>query len=511
MLPRVTTRAAIVFALLSAGLYWLAFPPADAGPLAFVALVPLLLAIRGRSVGQAFLLGWLSGSVAIHALVSSSIFAAASRFMPDHRWVPWLLALIIPQIYGALYFGVFAAIATRLASRQLGVRFELLAMAAAWTACEFARSRLGDGCPWVLLAHSQHATLWLIQIADLTGTYGVSFVIVLINAVVASLLPLTARAWRWRLKELVVAGALLLSVWAYGEYQLGRWRSPATAGVRVSLIQGNVPEEWRSSLRRLPDSLRRLGELTTEASRAQPDLVVWPENAVTVSVADNGQLLAGAAAALPPKARLLIGAPRAERRDDGSASLRNSAYLLDESGRVVSVYDKMRLTPYGESLPEIARIFAGRPNAEGEYVAGDRPTQFEVVGRRFATIICYEAIYAELVRDLVLGGAEFVVNISNDGWFGSQPSLEQHFYAALFRAVENRRYLLRATNAGITAVIDPHGTVTMRAPRNQATLLTSEVTPFGALTFYTRYGDVFAWLCVVGVLVALWSPARQRA
>ncbi len=508
MPTRTTTRAAPALAAASGMLYFLAFPPVDCGIIAFVALVPLLLALRGQRRGRAFLLGWLAGSIGIYALVATSILEAALRFLPEHRWLAYALALGIPQIYGALYFGVFAVCVRDIQSRRFGAVTQLLSVAAAWTACEFVRSRLGDGCPWVLLAHSQHLRPWIIQIADVGGAPAVTFVVAMVNAAFAmqvagrhASIPMLAR-----LRAAGVTLVCLAVVRVYGERQLTYWATPPGGAVRVALVQGNIPEEWRSSLRRLPDALTRLRGLTAQAMSGAPDLVVWPENAVTVSVADNDQLFSGLAGQLPAGGRLVVGAPRAERDSSGRTWLRNSAYLLDESGRPIDVYDKLRLTPYGETLPFAVRMFVGALRPEDPYTTGTRVTVFDVAGHRFATVICYEAIYAPLVRPFVRAGAEFLVNISNDGWFGAQPSLDQHFNAVLFRAVETRRSLLRATNAGITAVIDPRGIVAAEAPRAQATLLVATITANAEQSVYTRVGDVCGWLCLL-TAAGVWVSA----
>jgi len=510
MRPTLTTRADFALACLSGALYFLAFPPIDAGTFAFIALVPLLLALRGQTRLRAFLLGWTAGTLAIYALVASSILEAASRFMPEHRWAAWALALVIPQVYGALYFGLFALWAREIQTRRRAPVFELLAISAAWTACELVRSRLGDGCPWLLLAHSQHLRLWMLQIADLGGAPAVSFVVALINVALAmQIAGAVSLPGRCRLQVIGTALAVLAAVLGYGEWQLRHWSEPSAEGFRVALVQGNVPDEWRYSLGRLPETMRRLRDLTRQTTSFAPDLVIWPENAVSVSVADNDRLFSGLAGQLRPGARLLVGAPRAERGGNSRTLLHNSAYLLNASGSPVEVYDKLRLTPFGEALPVMIRELMGdASSAEGSYSPGKRFTLFDVAGHRFATVICYEAIYAEIVRPFVRAGAEFLVNISNDGWFGAQPSLEQHFDAVLLRAVESRRFLLRATNAGITAVIDPRGAIIAEAPRAQTSVLAATIHPSQAQTIYTRVGDTFGWLCLIaaGIFVAAARP-----
>jgi apolipoprotein N-acyltransferase len=347
----------------------------------------------------------------------------------------------------------------------------------------------------------------MLQVSDVGGAAAVTYVVALVNAALASSLG-AYRDRRSRLRPLAVALSVMALVRLYGEMRLQQWAAPEGDRLRVALVQGNVPDAWRYSLPRLPDAVRRLAELTAETTPAEPALVVWPENAVSVAVTDNERMLAPVTSHLASAARLLVGAPRAET-GAGSASLRNSAYLVDDRGRILDVYDKIRLTPYGESLPRVVGAFVGTAGAGEAYTPGERRTIFEVGGHRFAALICYEAIYAPLVREFVRGGAEFLVNISNDGWFGAQPSLEQHFIAVQQRAVESRRFLLRATNAGITAVIDPRGAVIATAPRDEATTLLATVVPIAEQTAYTRAGDAFGWACAVLTLALCLTPRRR--
>ena len=500
MSPRLSTS--LLAALATGGLYFGAFPPLDLGLLAWVALVPLLAVVTRQSRRAAFLTGWLAGTIGIYALVAPSIHEAALRYAPEHPLVAWLLALTIPQFYGALYVGIFALLARVLAGAAPPLA-ELVLLPAAWVACEVVRSQIGDGCPWVLLGHSQYRQLGVIQVADLGGVPAVSYAVALVNVAIA--LQLRRRLpGGTRLAIAALAGGVLAGVWAYGERQVERWARPDGPVLRAVLVQGDVPDDWRYNLRRVPDTLRRLTELTAQVPQPpEPDLIVWPENAVSVLIDDQGGILADVSRRLPERTALLVGAPRAVPRG-GGAELRNAALVLAR-GRVTGAYDKLRLTPFGETYP--FGLAAWLPPPVGGYSPGTEWALLDAAGHRFAALICYEAIYAGLVRRLVAEGAEFLVNISNDGWFGQQPSLAQHFHAALFRAVENRRFLLRGTNAGITAIVDARGAVVAEAPRAVPFALDGTLVPIAHRTLYVRVGDLFGWACVVLVAVAI---ARRR-
>lgn len=507
--PALTTSLAA--ALATGGLYFAAFPPLDVGVVAFVALVPLLAVARRLPRRGAFLCGWLAGTVGIYALVAPSIHEAAMRYAPAHPAVAWGLALVIPQVYGALYFGVFGVAVRLAAERRLSPLAELALLPAAWVGCEVLRSQLGDGCPWVLLGHSQHSRLWLVQIADLGGVPAVSYMVALVNVGLALLLRRAGAALgaRQRAGVAAVGLAVLAATWLYGAVQLQRWAQPPGPPLRVALVQGDVPDAWRYELRRVPETLRRLGALTAQAMAQRPDLVVWPENAVSVLLDERASTVASAAALLAPTSVLVLGAPRAVAQGEHVA-LRNSAFAVDAGGHVTGVYDKLRLTPFGETYP--LGLAAWFPPPAGGYSPGAELALLEVAGHRFAAVICYEAIYAGLVRRLVNAGGEFLVNISNDGWFGAQPSLAQHFHAVLFRAVENRRFVLRGTNAGITAIVDPRGAVVAEAPRAAPAVLSGSVVPIATRTFYTRAGDVFGWGCAaLAAACLLRRRGRRRA
>lgn len=493
-------------------LYCAAHPPLGASVLAFVALAPLLVALRGVGIARGFGLGWVAGTIACNGLTSASIFAALVRARHP-AWLAGTEAIVIPQLCGALYFGAFGAYVALLERRRPGTPWRLLVLPAAWVVGELARSRIGYGMPWVLLAHSQVRQVWLLQVADVVGAYGVSFVVALVNVLVATLLAPPAAGARWRLRApLAVAASLLAATLAYGRVQLVRWRAPGGAPLDVALVQGDLPDAWRTSLPDLPRAVARYRDLVTRVAADRPDLVILPENAVSVSASANPHLLAEVASPLAgTEAMLLVGAPRDVALGPGRASIRNSAYLLDAEGTIRAVYDKRHLVPFGEvSTWLVPAVLQRRVGLTDNYVAGDVATLFEVAGVRFATLICWEGIYAETVRGLVRAGAELLVNLSNDDWFGGHAAREQHFQATLLRAVEARRFLVRVTNSGATAIVDPRGVVVVAVPRDTAADVRGRVTAEDVVTVYARIGDAFAWGCVLLVAWAVIAPSSRR-
>ena len=515
-----TSAVRLALAVTGGLLYAAAFPPVDLGWVAFVALVPLLLVTLDPSVtrGRTFLLGWLAGSVATSLLVTTSVATAATRYFELGPTTAWLAGLAAPQLYGAPYFGVFALLARAVARRSGGPVRSALAIAAAWVTCDLLRARLGDGCPWVLLAHSQHAHPTLLQVADLGGASLVAFVVALVNAAIALAITLTLSARRGnapgrRAPLAALATVVTLIVGAtlvYGRIQLARWSAPPGASLRVALVQGNLPDSWRYSLRDQPEALRRMRDLTAQTLAEQPDLVVWPENAISISPDASSSGFAAVTSAMPATARLLIGAPRAVQTAPGRAALYNSALLIDPRGDSTPAYDKLRLTAWAEGPPWPLGALPGLwPRVAGAYTPGQPIALPEIRGHRFGVAICSEAIYAELIAAQVRRGATFLVNMANDGWFGDRPAGAQHAAAVALRAVESRRFLVRVTSTGVSMVVAPSGVVGATIPNASAGSLVATVTPLDATTLYTRIGDVFAWLCVLAVAVTFVRPRRS--
>lgn len=512
-----TRLARIALALTSGVLYALAEPPHDWAVLGFVALVPLLLAAADSpSTAGALGLGWVTGTTGATLLVASSVAEAATRYFGAGSATAIAAGALAPQLYAAPYFAAFAALARALAQRRREPVVVALGVAAAWVACELARARVGDGCPWVLLAHTQHAHPVWLQAAELGGASTVSFVLAFASACAATALRTARGVGRERATQLArLGGAALLVVggaWLYGHARLARWSDlEGFPSVRVAVVQPSLPEEWRRSLAHVRDGVTRLRALTEETRAARPQLVVWPENAISVSP-DAIRMLAREGGVVPPGATLLVGAPRAVQSAPGRAVLHNAAHVVDDSGASRAVYDKRVLTPWAETAPwPLSWLPGAWPAAPGDYTAGSPSDGLpQVDGHAFGVTICSEAVHAALVRTQVRDGATFLVNLANDAWFGDEPAAAQHAAAALLRAVESRRALVRGTTSGISMVVQPSGHVVARAPVGAATALVADVPVVDVATPYTRAGDAFAWACVALAAGILLLPARRR-
>lgn len=517
-----TGAASITLAAASGLAYAASLPPYDHGWVAFLALLPITCVVLDRSIrpGRLFLLGWLAGTIATSLLVSSSVAASAMRYFGLPAPAAWLAGLLTAQLYGAPYFGLFAALAG-VAARDRRPVVAAPLIAAAWVTCDLLRSRALDGCPWVLLAHSQHAQPLLLQVADLGGAAAVSFVVALVGAALAiSLRGIVTRSGTGALRAaraaprpagaLVLAACVLGAAVLYGAVQRARWGVAADAEtLRVAVVQGNLPDAWRYSLRAQAGALQRLETLTARVLSPPPDLVVWPENAVSVSPDTTAADFARAIRGLPARSRLLVGAPRAATIGPGRAALFNAAFLVAPDGTRAVVYDKLRLTPWAEGPPWPLGELGLWPRAPGAYSPGAPQALPMLRGKPFAVSICSEAIDARAIRAQVRDGATFLVNVANDGWFDGRPAVAQHAAAVALRAVENRRPLVRVTATGISQVVGPDGTVQGEIGSGVADAIASDIAPQTARTLYTRIGDAFAWLCAAVVAAAaLLRPRR---
>lgn len=474
-------------------LYGACFPPFRLWPLAFVAMAPLVAAARGAGLRRGAVLGWVAGTVATGVGTTPALAVGARAYFSQGSLGAWGTATLLGQLYLALPAAVFGATIARFSTLR-AVPVRILCTAAAWAGLEFVRAQaLGAAAsPWGLLAHALYrAPLW-IQTADFGGTYAVSFVLVATAAAAAELRHAQRAA-------LATAAAVLGFAATYGAYRL-RTEPPFGPSLRVVLVQGNLPNAMRADPARAGDALEVLLDVTAPALKAHPDLVVWSENAVGLLPESNAWIAARLRETIgaggPP---LLVGAPRASQDAPGRVRIFNSAFLFSGAGETLAVYDKRRLVPFAEYTP-------GR-GAPGDYSPGATPTIFATPAP-FGVLICFEGMYGDLARDLVRRGATFLVSVSNDAWFDGSVGAEQAFAMTAFRAVENRRALVRVANTGVSGVFDPSGELWAQlgagvrgASEVRVPIRTDAGSP------YDRVGDAFAWLALA-VALAAWVRAR---
>lgn len=483
-----------------------AFPDVDWAGGAWVALAPVLLVALRTAPSAAFGWGWLAGFAFFLFLLRwlNYTFRVYSAIPWPLTWLP-TMAL---AGYCALYVGVVAALVAWI-TRRRGPSLALLAAPFLWVAAEWARGHVLGGFPWGLLGYSQYRLLPVIQIAELGGVHAVSFVVLAVNAALAGCAILRPRraAIGLGLAALLVAGTL-----AFGARRLAE---AAAAGeveaVQVALMQPSIEQPLKWDARHTEETLRIYGHLTREAIASGAGLVVWPETA-SPTLLRRDPVLLGELADLAGAARVPLLVGSVDASDDGRAAF-NTAFLVTGQG-IVGRYDKIHLVPFGEYVPLSGLIGFIRGWAEfiSELEPGTRAVVFPGPPAAFGVVICYEGIFPELVRRFAQGGARFLVNMTNDAWFGRTQGPLQHLAMYPFRAVEHRTAVVRAANTGVSAFIAPTGRIGARLGLYERGVLRDEVPLRRESTIYTRFGEWLAWLALAvsgGVLaIAGWGRTR---
>jgi apolipoprotein N-acyltransferase len=499
----------LLSSLLSGVLLILSFPNLDLEFLAWFALVPLLYAIDGKELYRSFTLGFLTGLTAFLGILYWVIVAVHTYGnVPLLLSVPILLLLVA---YLSVYIGAFAFL-TRFIQKRTGLQ-TFLFMPALWVSLEYLRSFLLSGFPWANLGHSQYLNLPFIQIADMTGVYGLSFIILLVNVTLYSVL----RQWQKRTvpsREIAFASILLLGILIYGYAKLKAvdQQIPRQPPLRVGLVQGNIDQsvKWDKSFQL--ETLKIYHRLSLRVAEQQPDLIIWPETATPFFFQNAAEEYHSLVLDVPRKTNtfLLFGSP-SYKIEKGRANHYNSAYLLTPSGEVAGKYDKIHLVPFGEYVPlgEILKL-GSLGEGIGNFESGREIANLSIPQGKFGVLICFEIIFPDLCRRFVKKGANFLVTITNDAWFGRTSAPYQHFSMAVFRAVENRVFVARAANTGISGLIDPSGKILKQGKIFAEEAITGTIRLSTERTFYTLYGDVFAWLCSGFTLLLLASAFSRR-
>jgi apolipoprotein N-acyltransferase len=504
-------RAVAILAILtSAALRALAMPPWDLWPLGFVALAPLFAVVLASTPRRAALYGAVWG-VAAHWAEAAWVVPA----MRDYYQQPLGFAVGFGIVSSILFRGVphalFAAVAAWLLRRRRDAwRAPLLA--AVWVAVELLRARGPTADPWLLLGYALVPRPVLLQAADLGGIYLLSFVVALVNAALA--LSVTAgRSSGGTRPATIMAAAAVLFLLLYGQWRLATVL-PDGLPVPVTVVQGNndLGAQWReehygAGLQTYLDLSRQA--LTRDAG--MPHLLVWPESAVTFFLAREPVYLAQIETLLAERGTTLIaGAPHYEDPDPALPAYFNSAFAVGPGG-VTARYDKQRLLPFAEYFPlRFIEFLRRRFDRVRSFTAGGEALLLPTPLGPTAVVICFEAVFPELVRARMRAGATALVNLSNDAWLGRGSGPAQHFAMVVPRAVEERTWIVRATTTGISALIDPTGVVRAGAPPDVATAISGEVFPGTTPTLYRRWGDWFALSCLGAVAVAALIRLRRR-
>jgi apolipoprotein N-acyltransferase len=492
----------ILLSLLSGILLILSFPNVDLEFLAWFALVPLFYAVEGKSLWNSFKLGFLTGILSFLGILYWIIVAVHT-----YGNVPLILSgpiLLLLVVYLSLFIGAFTTL-TRFIQKRSGLPI-IFFTPLLWVALEYLRSFLLTGFPWANLSYSQYLNLPFIQMADITGSYGLSFVIVLVNATLFHTLRQQVKK-RFPFKEVIVTVIILLGFLIYGYIKMESVdrQMVQSPPLKIGLVQGNIDQsiKWDPSFQR--ETLKIYDKLSSKVAEEKPDLIIWPETATPFFFQDAKEFQPFILD-IPKKthAFLLFGTP-SYKIQKGKIDHYNSAYLLSPSGEIAGKYDKIHLVPFGEYVPmqDLLFFIGSLGEGIGDFKSGKEIYNFSLPQGQFGVLICFEIIFPDLCRRFIKKGANFLVTITNDAWFGRTSAPSQHFSIATFRAVENRVFIARAANTGITGIIDPKGKILKKGGIFAEESMNGTIRLSSHKTFYTLYGDLFAWICAILSLLIL--------
>ncbi len=497
-------HVSVMLAAASGVLLVFCFPRIGHPFVAWVAVVPLLLAVvRARSVRAAFGQGLLTGAVFFAGTVYwlPRVMTEYGGLSTVTAWGAHLLLVAYLALFPAL-----VAAGTAIAIRRVGA-LGVYCAAPLWVTTELGRVYLFTGFPWELLGYSQTSVLPVAQLASVVGVLGLSLLVMLVNASVAFAVTVTDRR---RQTAVVVTATLLLTTVAFGGWRLhANTLLERGTPLRVAALQGNISqdEKWNPVLSER--ILRTYLDLTRSAAAEGARLVVWPEAATPFAFeSDPARAEAIRAVARDTGTHLLFGTTAVTY--DGVPAYYNAAVMVDPQGATVGTYRKHHLVPFGEYVPLRRALFFVSPLVEtvGDFSAGPGPRTLTLDGQPISTAICYEIIYPGLVRGFVTRGSRLLTTVTNDAWYGQSAAPYQHFQQATMRAIEQGRFLVRAANTGISGVVDPYGRVVASTPLFEQAALIAEVRLLEDRTIYSRVGDVLAYACVVVVLLMLGLGAR---
>lgn len=502
------------FALIAGVLLALSFPRYGHPAFAWIALVPLLIALTGwrgrpgRVPGQrplrALTLGLTTGAVYFAGTVywTGTVIATFGGLATPVA----MFAMLVLAAYLALYPAVAALIVSRLIARAGAAG--LLFAPAAWVATEFFRGYAFGGFPWVPLGNSQVTVLPIAQLASVLGVYGLSALVALVNAVIAFALLTAGPA---RVRSLALTGAVVIGVGAWGTWRIhdGSLTREGTP-LRVGLVQANIEQTAKWD----PKQARRIFTtyiaMTRDVVKRGAEYVIWPESS-TPFMFEQDEVGEQQMRELAREVRvpMLFGSDQLIR--GSMPRLYNAAYLLRPDGQTAAVYRKIHLVPFGEFIPMKRWLYFVSPLVESlvDFSAGTEMVMLPVGTHLTSTAICYEVVYPSLIRQAVDNGSELLTTITNDGWYGHSSAPYQHFAMASMRAIEEGRYLVRAANTGVSGMVDPYGHVRLASDLFVEGAWVVDVRLLDDRTLYSRIGDVVAWLSVALSLVAV-LPAGVR-
>ena len=494
----------------------LSFPKFGHPAVAFVALVPLLVALSGWSgragalpgvsTRRGFMLGLLAGFIHFAGTVYWT-GATVSTF----GGLPVFVAAIVAGLL-ALYMAAYVAV-TGAAAAMLIRRFGTLGLCLvpfAWVASEYLRGIILGGFPWIPLGNTMVTLLPIAQLASALGVFGLSLLVAFVNvgfAIAAIGAPSRkASADRTRIVAAVATLAVIAAVSIWGGMRLSRNTLTQGTPIKIGLIQGNIAQTDKWNPARAGMILDRYLQLTRQAADNGAQFIIWPESSTPFYFDEDpsGAIVRRLVGSIGRP--LLLGSDEFEDTGDPASPRHyNAAFMLDPAGATAAVYRKIHLVPFGEYVPLQQLLFFVGPLVEAvaAFSPGTRVTMLPVDGHMASTAICYEVTYPALAREAVLNGSELLTTITNDAWYGESSAAFQHFEMAMMRAIEQGRYLARSANTGISGIIDPYGRVLVRTRLFETVAVVGEARFVQSRTLYARIGDLVAYLSIALTVVAL--------
>ena len=500
----------ISLAICSGFLLTASFPKLGHGIFAWIALVPLMISLSNLSLFNGFRIGFLAGLV--HYVTLLYWFVPFLKTYGPFSIYLSIAILLILCAYIALYLAFFSTIFIWLSTSAISCFF---LSSVIWVSLEYIRSFLFTGFPWELLGYSQFSALHIIQISDILGVFGVSFIIVIFNTTLFLwFLFFSKRRWqgqnisRHHIQLISAAFFIILAmVWGYGTRQIHSMEKAIAGSTekRIAVVQGNIDQtlKWDSTHQR--STVTKYLDLSLTQRTEFPDLIVWPETAMPFYLFHHVPLTGLVTRGIQDaETDFIVSSPFFTQRENRVRYF-NRAFLILSDGTVSDTYDKAHLVPFGEYVPLKKWLpFLGKMVEQiGDFSSGKVGDTLEWQEHRIGMLICYELIFPYLSRAAVQNGAKILINITNDAWYGYSSAPYQHFSMAVFRAIENRRSLVRSANTGISGFIDPIGRILAETPIFKETSLTAGVPLLSVSTLYTRWGDFFARGCLVMLVIVI--------
>lgn len=472
----------IVMMLISGGLLALSYPYADVYILAWFMPAILIWRISKSTLRMSIVYGLAFGTgFFITLLYWISVFG--------------LLPLIVLAIYQGCFIALFAFI-TKLGFQRIDGWQRLISIPALWVSIEWLRSLGMFGFTWGDLGYSQYKAIPLIQMASVTGIWGISFIIMIFNTALADSIIQYGNVLKRKHAVLQISSVLLLiAALVCSGAIYSRNASETGKNIKAAIIQGNINQDTEEDPVFVDRSWSEYSSMSIYAAQSGADIIIWPETVIPGNMANADTHDKVLQIASDAGTDIIAGV----WDRDNVGRIFNSAFLVSSDSRVMSKYHKCRLVPFGEFVP--ARKYL--PFLEYYHVtpydssSGCGIGMMDTGKTKYGVAICFESIFPYILRNTAKSGAEILCVITNDCWYDKTAAAKQHMVMSVLRAVENKRYLLRAASTGISCIIDPHGRVVNQSSVDEKTIVKGEVSPISDLTIYTRFGDWFVYLCIV--------------